>query len=411
VKQNSTSNPASGTSFFRRLFRAQESGLALVVVLAGVLLAIFGGSKPKLISVPIAADAVVQATERAISVSRNGASTEYPIADGWSLRGEPGSQTLARKTTVNKFLDPDNLVLVAKDASFIAIMAIGMTAIIVMGGIDLSVGSIYALAAIVGAYALKHLQAGALGISATGSVTGEGGAAWFTSIPVGIGVCCMVGAVCGLANGAMIVGLRVHPFVITLGTMAVIRGAVFLVTRGDSIVGFPSSFTSGFFKAPIMGVNPVPVFLMLVVVAIGGVVLSRTVLGRRAYAIGGNETAAVYAGIPVGRVKIILYTLCGMLAGLSAAVYLGYLGAASPDAGQGYELPVIAATVIGGASLSGGRGSAIGALLGAILIQLISNAMIILEIDTSYTQVVMGAAIVAAVFLDQVKSRFMPRGK
>jgi ribose transport system permease protein len=147
---------------------------------------------------------------------------------------------------------------------------------------------------------------------------------------------------------------------------------------------------------------------MVAVAAAGAFVLGRTVLGRRAYAIGGNETAARYAGVPVGRTKIIMYTLMGMLAGLSAAVYLGYLGAASSDAGQGYELSVIAAAVIGGASLSGGRGSAVGAVLGAILIQLINNAMIILDIDTNYTNIVMGAAIVVAVVLDQAKSRLLP---
>jgi len=152
----------------------------------------------------------------------------------------------------------------------------------------------------------------------------------------------------------------------------------------------------------------VPVIVMVLVALAGYMVLNRTVLGRRTYAIGGNETAARYAGIPVGRVKIIMYTLMGMLAGLSAAVYLGYLGAAASDAGSGYELSVIAATVIGGASLSGGRGSALGAVLGAFLIQLISNAMIILDIDPNYTQIVMGAAIIVAVVLDQVKSRFVP---
>jgi ribose/xylose/arabinose/galactoside ABC-type transport system permease subunit len=129
------------------------------------------------------------------------------------------------------------------------------------------------------------------------------------------------------------------------------------------------------------------------------------VLGRRVYAIGGNETAATYAGIPVGRVKVIVYTLMGAATGLSAAVYLGYYGAAQPSAGDGYELRVIAAAVIGGASLSGGRGSAIGAVLGALVIQLIENAMIILGIDQSYNQIVMGAAIVAAVVLDQAKGR------
>jgi len=309
---------------------------------------------------------------------------------------------------VNKFLDFQNLVLLAKDASYIAIMAVGMTAIIVMGGIDLSVGSIYAMSAVVGAMALRALQAQWLGVPYEGAVATLGGAPWWVAIPVGIGVCCAVGAACGAANGTMVVGLNVHPFIITLGMMAVLRGLVFVLTQGQSVFSFPEAFTSGFFKAQILGVYPVPVIVMVLVALAGYMVLNRTVLGRRTYAIGGNETAARYAGIPVGRVKIIMYTLMGMLAGLSAAVYLGYLGAAASDAGSGYELSVIAATVIGGASLSGGRGSALGAVLGAFLIQLISNAMIILDIDPNYTQIVMGAAIIVAVVLDQVKSRFVP---
>jgi len=320
-----------------------------------------------------------------------------------------------RIVQVNKFLDAENLVLLAKDASYIAIMAVGMTAIIVMGGIDLSVGSIYALAAVVGALALRALQAQWLGVPIADSVPTVGGAPLWAAVPVGVGVCCLVGALCGFANGSMIVGLKVHPFIITLGMMAVLRGVVFVLTGGKSVFSFPDSFTAGFFKARLVvgdnQVYPVPVVVMLVVALIGSIVLARTVLGRRTYAIGGNEVAARYAGIPVGRVKIVMFTLVGMLAGLSAAVYLGYLGAASSDAGQGYELSVVAAAVIGGASLSGGRGSAVGAVLGAILIQLITNAMIILDIDTNYTNIVMGAAIVVAVVLDQVKSRFVPSGR
>jgi ribose transport system permease protein len=387
-----------GAPWLRRLLFAQETGLVLVIVVFAVWLTVSGGTKPRLEQEAIPPGTSVVQTAAGFSVMRDGALVrEYPAAEGWSLREGGDAPAAFRRVEVNKFLDLTNLVLLAKDASFIVIMAVGMTAIIVMGGIDLSVGSIYALAAVLGALALR-------------AVNGDGGAPWWIAIPVGLGVCCAVGAACGLANGAMIVGLRVHPFIITLGTMAVVRGLVFLQTRGDSIMGFPPSFTAGFFKATIAGVEPVPVMVMAVVVAVGAVVLGHTVLGRRVYAIGGNETAAVYAGVPVGRVKIVVYTLCGMLAGLSASVYLGYLGAASPDAGNGYELSVIAATVIGGASLSGGRGSALGALLGAILIQLISNAMIILAIDTSYTQVVMGAAIIVAVVLDQAKSRLTRRG-
>ncbi len=371
----------------------------MVILIAGLLLTLFGGTKPRIELVHAPPGAAIVQTESGLSAVRDGVEVSvYPASEGWSLRETPDGPAATRRVEVNKFLDLSNLVLLAKDASFFAIMAVGMTAIIVMGGIDLSVGSMYALAAIVGAMALRAVNAG-----------GDP-APWWIALPVGLGVCCGVGAACGLANGAMVVGLRVHPFIITLGTMAVLRGIVFLLTRGDSIMGFPPSFTSGFFKATIGGVEPIPVVVMAVAVAAGAVVLGHTVIGRRVYAIGGNETAAVYSGVPVGRVKIIMFTACGALAGLSAAVYLGYLGAASPDAGNGYELPVIAATVIGGASLSGGKGSALGALLGAIVIQLISNAMIILDIDTSYTQVVMGAAIIVAVVLDQAKARLSPRG-
>lgn len=358
-------------SILSRVFFAQESGLALVIVLVMIVLTLFGGQKNKRV--------------------------QDPVTKEWST------------LPVNKFLDADNLVLLVKDASFIAIMAIGMTAIIVMSGIDLSIGSIYALAAVLGAMALKALQAQWLGVSAEGSVSSVGGAPLWAAAAVGLGVCCAVGALCGLANGAMIVGLNVHPFIITLGTMAALRGVVFLLTKGVSVIGFPEAFTRGFFKAEIGGVYPVPVIAMVIVVVAGALILSRTVLGRRVYAIGGNEIAARYAGVPVGKVKLVVYTLAGMLAGLSAAASIGYLGAADANAGQGYELSVIAASVIGGASLSGGRGTALGAALGAILIQLITNAMVILEIDTSYTNIVMGVAIVGAVVLDQAKSRLTRR--
>jgi len=358
----------------RRLLRAQESGLALVIVLIAIGLAIFGGDKDKRI--------------------RDAASGEW---------------TTVR---VNKFLDVENLVLVAKDASFIAVMAVAMTAVIVMGGIDLSVGSIYALSALLGAMALRSLQSQWLGVAYdTASLSSAGGAPVWAALAVGIGVCCLIGGACGAANGVLVVGLRVHPFVITLGTMTVLRGIVAVTTKGLSVSGFPDAFMSGFYKAKIGSVYPVPVIVMVIVAVVGHLVLTRMVFGRRVFAIGGNETAAVYAGVPVARVKILTYTIMGVLAGLSASMYLGYLGAAAPDAGQGYELSVIAAAVIGGASLSGGRGSALGAVLGAVLIQLITNAMIILGIDQNYNQIVMGTAIVVAVVLDQLKTRLAPRGR
>jgi ribose transport system permease protein len=364
--------------------------------------------------VPVAAGAAVQTQTREVRGSTRDVSytvdgATYATASGWELATEGGARELRQRAMVNRFLDLSNLVLLAKDASFIAVMAVGMTAIIILGGIDLSVGSIYAFAALLGALVLRAMQASALGVEADNSVATVCGVPWYLAVPVALLVCCSVGAACGAISGTMVVGLRVHPFIITLGMMAVLRGVVFISTQGQPVLGIPNSFVQGFFKAPIMGVNPVPVFIMVLVAIAGFVVLTRTVLGRRIYAIGGNETAAKYAGIPVGRVKIVVFTLSGLLVGLSACMSLGYFGSASPEAGKGYELDVIAAAVIGGASLSGGRGTALGAVLGAILIQMIRNAMLILDIDTNYTEIVMGAAIVAAVVLDQTKTRLTAR--
>lgn len=392
------------------LFAHQESGLVLVIVLMGFLLSVYGMAKPIGRETPRAlgedervrlvdADGglheprTLARTEIAgILISTAAGEERLKASDGW--RYDAGKNTLYRSQDVNAFLNRENLVLVAKDASFFAIMAVGMTGVIILAGIDLSVGSIYGLSAIVGAMTISALPPDV---------------GWYLAVPIGLAVCAGVGAVCGLANGAMTVGLGVHPFVITLGMMAALRGLTIVLPSEffgtQSIGGFPGSFTKGFFKAGIMGVQPVPVIVMVLVALAGWFTLSRTVFGRRVFAIGGNETAAKYAGIPVGRVKITVYTIMGALAGLSACVYLGYLGAAETNAGNAYELQVIAATVIGGASLMGGRGTALGAVLGAVVIQLINNAMIILGVDPNYNQIVMGAAIVVAVVIDQTKQR------
>lgn len=382
----------------------------LVIILMGTALALLGGNKQKQFRINLPEGANVVEYDASGTETAPGTISLQQVV-GWRVTSNEGEQSYERaagysfnlnqqaffgRRTVNKFLDSENLVLVAKDASFIAIMAVGMTAVIILAGIDLSVGSIYGLSALIGAMALREY-------------TGDD-SSLFLSLPVGVGICCLVGLACGAANGIMIVGLRVHPFVITLGTMAAYRGLIFVISGGQSVGNFPDSFTSGFFKAEVAGTYPVPVIVMLLVGAVGMFLLAKTVVGRQVYAIGGNETAAKYAGIPVGRVKIIVYSMLGLLAGLSAAVYLGYLGAAEPNAGMTYELKVIAATVIGGASLMGGRGSAVGAVLGAIVIQLIDNGMIILEIDQSYNQIVMGVAIIIAVVIDQAKARLAPKG-
>lgn len=397
------------------LFGGQESGLVIVILLMGLGLTIFGAISPiqRPIPLPIAPDATIALLDlegqphppgslartqiSGFQVTQPGGSTTtYHAADGW--RYESDRRTLFGQQSTNAFFNKQNLVLVANNATYFAIMAVGMTAVIILAGIDLSVGSIYGLSAIVGAMTLSALPPD----------TG-----WLLAVPITLAVCIGVGALCGLANGSMTVGLRVHPFVITLGMMAALRGLTIVLPNtffnAQSIGGFPPAFTGGFFKAEILGVQPVPVIFMLLIAGAGWFTLSRTVFGRRVFAIGGNETAARYAGIPVGKIKIIVYTLMGAMAGLAACVYLGYYGAAETNAGNAYELQVIAATVIGGASLTGGRGTAIGAVLGAIVIQLINNAMILLNVDPNYNQIVMGTAIIVAVVVDQTKQRLGTR--
>jgi ribose/xylose/arabinose/galactoside ABC-type transport system permease subunit len=415
VARESTGADGRG-GLLRKVLLAQESGLILVISLLMLALTVFGGNKPQTDRIPLPEAAVVTTTtvdqkDETITVAIDGKVDRYTAADGYEYRGGGTGGTLIHRSEVNKFFNVENLVLQLVYASFIAVMAVGMTAVIVMGGIDLSVGSTYAIAALFGAIALHALQANALGITGDAAVTSAGGAGLPASLALCLAVCCGVGAICGFVNGTMIVGLKVHPFIITLGTMAALRGLVAIPTKAQSVGNFPEALTKGFFKLSLAGTNPVPPVIMVVTAVIGALALARTVLGRRVYAIGGNEVAAGYAGIPVGRVKVTVYTIMGTLAGLSAAMYLGYFGAAETAAGSGYELKVIAATVIGGASLSGGRGTAVGAVLGAILVQLIENGMLILQIDQNYNQIVMGGAIILAVVLDQLKSRMFPQGK
>jgi ribose/xylose/arabinose/galactoside ABC-type transport system permease subunit len=206
----------------------------------------------------------------------------------------------------------------------------------------------------------------------------------------------------------MITGFNVHPFIITLGTMAIYRGIAFVQTNGQSIGGFPEAFRA-FVRQEVNGLTLIPLIVTIIVVIVGGIFLSQLSIGRNIYAVGGNETASRYSGIRVGLVKLLAYTLSGLAAGIAAVLSLGYYGAGSSGDGQGYELNVIAATVVGGASLVGGKGTALGALLGAIILQMISNGLVILNIPQNYSQIVIGSVVIAAVLLDQLNAALAKR--
>lgn len=328
--------------FLRGVFNSQQSGLTLVILLIGVLLSVFAGSHVD------------------------------------QLSGKP----------VNNFLNSYTLMQTATDASFFAIMAIGMTLVIISGGIDLSVGSIYALAGIAMAMFLR--SSGSLPPAAT--------------VALGLAIALGVGLLCGLINGAMITGLKVHPFIITLGTMWVFRGIAFVASKAESIL-VPDALTAvtktGFCG---MDLHPVPMLIMLGVMALGAIYLVKTVMGRHIYAVGGNAEASRYAGLRLNRILVGIYVVSGLTAGIAAFVGVSYYGAASCADATGYELYVIASAVVGGASLSGGKGSALSAMLGAILIVLIRQSIRTLHLDQNYEWIIIGCAIIVAVVLDRLNA-------
>jgi len=295
---------------------------------------------------------------------------------------------------VNNFLNSHTLIQTATDASFFAIMAVGATIVIIAGGIDLSVGSVYALAGVTTAMVLR-----ALGPTDPAA-----------AVAVGLTVSLGIGLACGAVNGGLVVGLGVHPFIITLGTMWIVRGIAFVTSNAESIL-LPRPLTSVVKASLGLGESlyPVPMLVMVFVSVIGTIYLMQTVGGRRVFAVGGNEEASRFSGVPIGRVKVSVFVLSGLTAGLAAFMGAAFYGSASCGDATGYELYVIASAVVGGASLSGGKGSAAGALLGALLIVLIRQSIRTLHFDQNYEWIIIGCAIIVAVVLDQASARFTVR--
>lgn len=303
-----------------------------------------------------------------------------------SLAGEHFDRTTGK--TINNFFNSYTLMQTATDASFFAVMAVGATMVIISGGIDLSVGSVYALCGVLTAAMLRYLNAD----SASAVILGI-----FASLGLGI--------VCGLLNGLMIVGLEVHPFIITLGTMWIFRGIAFVISKAESIL-VPGSLTV--FAKANLGLNPalypVAMLVMIAVTAMGAFYLSKTVMGRHIYAIGGNAQASTYAGLHVKRITVSVFAISGLTAGIAAFLGSAYYGSASCADATGYELYVIASAVVGGASLSGGKGSAVSAMLGAVLIILIRQSIRTLHFDQNYEWIIIGAATIIAVVLDKLNA-------
>ncbi|MFN0119303.1 MAG: ABC transporter permease [Blastocatellia bacterium] len=274
------------------------------------------------------------------------------------------------------FMTVSNLLNVAQQTTLVAIVAVGMTFVIITGGIDLSVGSVLAFAGVVMATMLQRGMPTALALL----------------------IALATGLIGGLINGALITIGRLPPFIATLGMMSMARGAALVFTEGRPVSGFSESFR-WLATGDVMRI-PAPVLVMLMVYLLAHIVLTRTVLGRYIYAIGGNEEATILSGVNVRLYKTIAYGLCGMLSGLAAILLTARLNSAQPIAGMMYELDAIAATVIGGTSLTGGKGTVIGTLIGALIIGVLRNGLNLLDISSFIQQIVIGVVIIVAVLLD-----------
>lgn len=300
----------------------------------------------------------------------------------------------ATGASVNNFLNAHTLIQMATDASGFAIMGVGATIVIISGGIDLSAGAVYALAGVVMAMVLR--AAGPLDPIVT--------------VLLGLGTCLLVSLACGIANGVMVVGLQVHPFIITLGTMWMLRGIAFVASHAESIL-VPSALTRVAKASLGLGatLSPVPLLAMLGVTLVGSVYLTRTVMGRHIFAVGGNPEASRFAGLPVQRIRLGVFVLSSLTAGAAAFLGASFYGSATSSDANGYELYVIASAVVGGASLTGGKGSAVSATLGALLIVLIRQAIRTLHLDQNYEWIIIGGAMIVAVVLDQGGTKLVAR--
>lgn len=276
-----------------------------------------------------------------------------------------------------KFLTISNWTIIITQVSINALLAFGVTFVIITGGIDLSLGSMVAVTGVVAA-SLAHPDS------------------FPVALPIMAGL--LTGVVMGSVNGLVITKSKVPPFIVTLGMMTIGRGLALILSKGRPISNLSDSFNF-IGGGNILGI-PFPIIVLIITFVVCSVVLKKTVLGRYIYAVGGNEQAAKASGIRVNKVKMAVYIICGGLAALAGILLTSRITTGQPNAGAGFELDAIAAAIIGGTSTSGGKGTMTGTLIGALLIGVISNGLDLLNVTSYYQQVVMGAIIIGAVVLD-----------
>lgn len=278
------------------------------------------------------------------------------------------------------FFTVANLFNIVRQVSMLGIVAVGMTFVMITGGIDLSVGSLLSIVCVTGAWSMV-----------------KGG----MNPVVAILVCLIVSTLLGLINGLIVTKVNIPPLIATLGTMTIIRGISYIITGGLPIYGFDESFS--IIGQGYLWIFPIPVIIMAVIFVIGFFILNKSYFGRYFYALGGNEEATRLSGVNVQRIKLLVYALSGLFAGIAGVILLSRVNSGQPVAGNGFELDVVTAVVLGGVSISGGEGKLSGVLTGVLIMGVLSNGLIIMNIGEYYQLVIKGLVLLSAVGFDRMQ--------
>ena len=311
------------------------------------------------------------------------------------------------------FFTEGNMQNVAKNFSFIAIATLGITFVIITGGIDLSVGSMMCFSAMVTSMVMTELSTPGMPAASLFVHMATDGKTVLANVPglilvISVLAGLIAALVVGLGNGFCIAVLGLSPFVTTLGMLSIVRGLAYVVSNGRG--SFPGGPDADYFYAltsgDLYGV-PAPFIYLVILALVMAVVLHHTTFGRHVFALGGNEKAAELTGISVVRVKIEVYVICALAAGLQGIIISGWLGSAPANMATSYELNVIAAAVIGGANLAGGIGGPLGAIVGCVLLEVIRNGLVLAQVNSYWQQTLVGVIIILAVLVDRIRSRMI----